>query len=275
MSYALDLSASNPANYLTTTVDRPASGAWAFKLPGGSFFTKNLSLKNTFDKKELEPFTQFRALDFNSEASFEAGKEVCDIIFITDNNITQVEIKYRVIGGVYQVVGSDVDALVRAGSLDATSASAWAQVINAPHQLPPEIHGHYVEDIYGLETATYAIEKIAAAVTTGDDGLFGAIFQFIDRKFTLLTTETQQKLDALTESVNSVKDQGKMQKNQVVFFTDNSNPRDVFKYGRWERLPDGLVMMTANNALVGTKKKMGEGTDYIGVYYAAWKYLGD
>ncbi len=66
-----------------------------------------------------------------------------------------------------------------------------------------------------------------------------------------------------------------MQKNQVVFFTDNSNPRDVFKYGRWERLPDGLVMMTANNALVGTKKKMGEGTDYIGTYFAAWKYLGD
>ena len=275
MSYALDLTASSPANYLTVTVDRPASGAWAFKLPGGSFYTKDLSVKNTFDKKELEPFTQFRALDFNPEASYDSNKEVCDIIFITDNNITQVEVKYRVIGGIYEVIGTDVDNLVKSGSLDATSASAWGQVINAPHQLPPEMHSHYVEDVYGFETATYAIEKIASAIGTGDDGLFGAIFQFIDRKFSLLTTETQKKLDALTESVNSVKDQGKMQKNQVVFFTDNSNPRDVFKYGRWERLPDGLVMMTANNALVGTKKKMGEGTDYIGVYYAAWKYLGD
>lgn len=276
MSYALDLSANNPANYLTVIVDRPAAGPWAFKLSGGSFYTKDLSLKNTFDKRELEPLLQFRALDFNPEASHEAGgKEVCDIILISDSNVVQVEIKYRVIGGDYQVIGTDVDELVRSGSLDATKSTAWGQVINAPHQLPPEVHAHYVEDAYGFETATYAIEKIASAVTTGDEGLFGAIFQFIDRKFSVLTTETQSKLDALTESVNSVKDQGKMQKNQVVFFTDNSNPRDVFKYGRWERLPDGLVMMTANNALIGTKKKMGEGTDYIGTYFAAWKYLGD
>lgn len=276
MSYALDLTASLPANYLTITLDRPASGAWAFKLPGGSFYTKNLSLKNTFNQREMEPLTQFRVLDFNPIACDHAnGKEVCDIVLVVDNTITQIEVKYRVIGGPYQVNGTDVDKLIRDGALDASKATAWGQIIGEPHQFPPEVHTEDMENIHGFDTAIYSIERIGEAVVTGDNGLYGAFYQFIDRKFSLLEQSTQAKLDALTKSVTSIKDQGKMQVNQVVFFTDNSNPAEVFKYGRWQRLPDGLVMMTANNALVGTKKKMGEGTDYVGVYYAAWKYWGD
>lgn len=275
MSYAEDLTGKLPANYLTITLNRPTSGVWLFKLPGGSFYTADLSVASTFDRKELEPLTQYRALQLEPEASRRSGKEVCDLIYIVDNNITQVTIKYHVIGGQFQVIGSDVDQLVLSAKLDNSTASSWGQIIDAPMQYPPEMHTHYDKDAYGMESLIYVNERIAKGITAGDGGLAGAFYQYIDRKFGKLEIDTQTKLDALEDAVDSVRDQGKMQPNQIVFFMDDSDPAVVFKYGRWERLPDGLVMMTANNALVGTKKKLGEGIDYLGVYYAAWKYLGD
>lgn len=275
MSFPLDLTGKAPTNFITRIIQRPESGVWAFKLQGGSFYTESLSVRDTFNHSELAPLTQFRVLDYNSDASYASGKEVCDIIYIVDNTVMEVIIDCQVIGGDYQVIGGDVDALIRDANLDDGSTATWGQVVSAPERYPPELHSHYVENIYGFETASFILNKVSDGISQGDNGLFTAVNQYISRKLDKLKADTSTELANLSEIATTLVSANKFQVNQIVMFTDNSDPHIVFNYGRWKRLPDGLIMMTADNSLLGVRKKVGEGDDYMATYYAAWQYLGE
>jgi hypothetical protein len=274
VAYDLDLTASLPANYVTSIYRRTAAGPWAIVLDGGAFYTKDLIVTDLFDGGEMTPIVQYRALHAISAAIIESGgKEVCGFILITDNSVSQVSIRRRIVGGPnYSTIGSDIQKIIDDNDLNSLDSSAWSQVINPPEQYPPEVHTHYKEDIYGFETATYILEKIKEAITLGDAALYGMIYQYIDRKFSTMQNNATDKLNALEQTIQAIADKPKFEANQIVFFTDATNPATLWG-GTWERIPDGLVMMTSDNSLIGTRKKIGEGPDYYGVYYAAWRYI--
>lgn len=276
MAYTLDLTASLAVNYVETNYNRPKEGAWIFVLAGGAFYTKDLIVKNRFNGRELEPLTQYRALHTVSEAVLESGgKEVCAILVITDPNVMQISVKRRIVGGKYETIGSDLLNVVSEAKLSALDSTAWGQLVAKPEQFPAEIHTHYDKNVYGLETLIYVLDQIKSAITTGDKNLFGMFYQYIDRQFNSITTSNNQLIQQMQLEVDTLKNRSRFKPKEVVIFTDSSNPRDVFGYGVWRRLPDGLFMMTSNNAMLGKKKKIGEGPDYWGSYYAAWEYVSD
>lgn len=275
MSYALDLTATLPANYITTESTRIGAGNWAIVPEGGAFYTKDLIVTDSVTGIELLPLIHYRVLHTVPAAVLDSGKEVCAVILITYNVPIKVTIKRRLIGGpVYSVIGSDVQAIIDAADLDGLQTTAWGQLIGKPEQLPPEVHTHYDDQVYGLETVTYLLSKIEQGITTGDNALFGSVMQYISRQYAAanlrITNEFNTANALITTAINNVK----FEPNQVVIFTDNSNPQTVFGYGPWERLPDGAIFMTNVAAQVGTIGKISFGEDYTGVRYAAWRYTG-
>ena len=275
MSYVLDLTASLATNYVETSYLRPGEGVWMLVLDGGAFYTKDLIVRNSYDGRELEPLTQYRALETVSDAVLESSKEVCAVIVITDSRVTQVTIKRRIVGGRYQTIGSDIQTIVDQSKIDALDSTSWGQIVGRPYQLPSEQHTHYDKEAYGFESAIYVLEKIKDAVTTGDKNLFGMFYQYIDRQFVSLNKTLTDNISRLNTEVEKNRRAALFQPNEVVIFTDDTHPRDRYGYGVWERLPDGLLMMTSDNTKLGKKKKIGEGPDYWGQYYAAWRFVSE
>ena len=275
MSYALDLNATLATNYVETSFVRPATGVWMFVMEGGAFYTKDLVVRNSYDGRELEPLTQYRALETISDAVLESKKEVCAVIVITDSRVNQITVKRRIVGGRYQTIGSDILNIVDEAKINALDSTSWGQIVGRPYQLPSEAHTHYDKEVYGLETAIYIMGEIKTAITSGDKKLFGMFYQYIDRQFTKLNTVLNENIARLNAEVEKNRKAALFQPNEVVIFTDATHPRDRYGYGVWERLPDGLLMMTADNTKLGNRKKIGEGPDYWGQYYAAWVFISE
>lgn len=276
-TYPLDLTANLAANYKEDIYVRPKEGVWMFVMEGGAFYTKDLVVRNQYDGRELLPLTQYRALHTVKNAVLDSGgKEVCAILVITDNSVTQVSVKRRIVGGSeFSVIGSDVQQVVTEAKLNALDSTSWGQIVGKPVQYPPEIHTHYDKEVYGLETSIVMMDRIAQAITTGDKNLFGMFYQYIDRQFKALTDSTSAELARLQTEVNTNRTAGRFQPNEIVVFTDNSNPKTVFGYGTWERLPEGVFMFTSDNSKLGKRKKLGEGPDYNGFFYAAWRFISE
>ncbi|BDH16609.1 MAG: hypothetical protein [Bacteriophage sp.] len=274
-SYALDYTAKAAANYLETTYTRSQDGDWIIVPDGGAFYTTGLIVQNAFNAKELEPLTQYRALATPAVkgAILVSGKEICCFIIVTDNTVNEITIKRQIVGGDYAVIGSSVEQLISASKIDALSATAWSHVIGAPYQYSPELHTHGIADLYGFETATYQLDKIANAVSMGDENLFGMFFQFINRRFDELKLKYETQITSLTQQVNDTKLEGRWQVNDVILRSDNQNPATVYGYGTWVRVPTSLLIVTDDDTLLGTSKKIGEGSDFLATYYAAWKLV--
>lgn len=271
MSYELDLYASAPANHITHTYDREDNlDQWVIVPDGGAFYTKDLVVIDTFTGKELTPVTQYRALHTVSEAVLESGgKEVCAILLITNPTTIQVKVTRRVIGGRYQTIGGDVKKLVDEYGIDELNSTAWGQVIGKPDQMPPDMHTHYPEDVYGLQSVNYNLIAIKNAILMGDSNGFGMTYQYIDRLLDSLQTYVDDRFKKIDDSMNKIEKGISYGINQVVFFTDNTNPNGILE-GTWVRLPEGVVMLGSADE-VGTIKKVGEGPDYVAKRYAAWQ----
>lgn len=276
MAYVLDLTASLAANYVENTYLRPQEGVWMFAMDGGAFYTKDLIVKNSFDGRELEPLTQYRSLHTVSAAVLQSGKEVNAVIVITDNTVNQISVKRRIVGGpIYSVIGSDVQAIIDQSKIDALDSTAWGQVIGEPRQYPPEMHTHYEEDVYGFESAIFVLNKIRDAISSGDSGVFGMFYQYIDRQIVALNTKVDTELANLQDRLTELQTAGRFKPSDIVIMANNTDPHDHYGYGQWQRLPTGLFMMTGDPAKVGTIKKIGEGIDYTAQNYAAWEFISE
>lgn len=266
--YGLDLTASLAVNYITDTYRR-GSGNWIFVPVAGAFYTKDLIVTNTITGKQLEPQTQYRALHPQKEAVNLSAKEVMCILVILDPVVNEVSVKRRVVGGKFQVVGTDIDKIITEEELTNINSATWGQVIGAPIQYPWDPHTHYIEDIYGFEHVVYLLEELTTAVATGDKNAFGMFYQYIDKQFAVLRSETDQKLAQLEEIVNAVEGSRKWKPGVIVAMRNNTPPATAFGYGTWRKIPNSLLYGVNLDAELGSRKKVGEGPDYLmtGVYF--------
>lgn len=266
--YSLDLTASLAVNYITDTYRR-GSGNWIFVPVAGAFYTKDLIVTNTITGKQLEPQTQYRALHPQKEAINLSAKEVMCILVILDPAVNEVSVKRRVVGGKFQIIGTDIDKIISEEELTNINSATWGQVIGAPVQFPYDPHAHYIEDIYGFEHVVYLLEELTTAVATGDKNAFGMFYQYIDKQFALLKTETDEKLAQLEEIVNAVESNRKWKPGVIVAMRNNTPPATAFGYGTWRKIPNSLLYGVNLDSELGSKKKVGEGPDYLmtGVYF--------
>jgi hypothetical protein len=266
--YSLDLAATNPANYITDTYRR-GTGAWIFVPVAGAFFTRDLVLTNTVNGRQLEPQTQYRALHTQKEATWDSAKEVCTVLVILDAAVNEVAVTRRVVGGKFQIVGSDVEKIITEEDINNINSSTWGQVIGQPYQFPFDPHKHYTEDVYGLEHVVYLLDEIRGSIGTGDKNAFGMVYQFIDKQFTVLSEETDTKLKQIESIIDNIEGNRKWKPGVIVAMTNNTNPATAIGYGTWRKLTNTLLYGVNLDSELGQRKKVGEGPDYLmtGVYY--------
>lgn len=266
--YSLDLTATLAVNYITDTYRR-VPGTWIFVPVAGAFYTKDLIVTNTINGRQLEPQTQYRALHVQKEAIDLSAKEVCCILVILDPTVNEVSVKRRVVGGKFQLVGTDLEQIISEEEITNINSSTWGQVIGAPVQFPYDPHKHYLEDIYGFEHVVYLLDELVGVVATGDKEAFGMFYQYIDKQFAELRSETDTKLDQLEQIVNGAEANRKWKPGVIVVMSNNTAPSTAFGYGVWRKIPNTLLYGVNLDAELGSKKKVGEGPDYLmtGVYF--------
>lgn len=266
--YSLDLTASLAVNYITDTYRR-IPGTWIFVPVAGAFYTKDLIVTNTINGRQLEPQTQYRALHVQKEAIDLSAKEVCCVLVILDPAVNEVSVKRRVVGGKFQLVGTDLEKIITDTEINNINSSTWGQVIGQPIQFPYDPHKHYLEDVYGFEHVVYLLDEIVQGIATGDKQAFGMIYQYIDKQFAVLREETDLKLGQLEEIVNNAESNRKWKPGVVVAMRNNTPPATAFGYGTWRKIPNTLLYGVNLDADLGSKKKVGEGPDYLmtGVYF--------
>lgn len=276
-SYPIDLTAAASSNYIETNYTRTKDGDWVIIPDGGAFYTLGLSVVNSFNNNLLQPLVQYTAMSSLNvkQAVLDSGKEICTSIVIKDNNVNQVTIKRQIVGGDYAEIGSSVSNLFTNIKLDSLSSTTWGQVIGEPFQFPPEIHYHVdPTDLYGFDTSVQILDKIREGLTVGDGGVFGMFYQYIEQRVAQVSASYNQEIKNLKTQLDNAQQANRYKVGDIILRSDNRYPgdADIEGYGTWTRLPNNtLLMLTTDDNLLGTTKKVGEGVDQIATYFAGWQ----
>jgi hypothetical protein len=178
-TYPLDLSASAVSNKITDEPISIASDADRVFIPtGGPFFTS--TLKVYVGDKLLTPIVDYRALDFNRDATLASRKEVCNAICIT-NPAASFKLTYQVIGGDYADLRTELIELINDTTFDQLKVLLWGSIIDKPTVFPPDAHSHYPYEWRGYTRVTTLLEKIRQAVVTSDNENIATVFDHIDQ----------------------------------------------------------------------------------------------
>lgn len=179
-TYPLDLNASLPGNYVQNQTHNIASPSdRLIVLSGGSFYTKDLVVKNASTNQVLIPVVDYRALELNSEATLESGKEVNSVLYISKASVSAVSVSCRYIGGVYQNLNPEI--LSRLGNVTPSQLSGvtWSSIIGVPNSFPPAQHDHLPDDWIGYDSMISLLEQIRQAVMRGNEPGLQALIQYV------------------------------------------------------------------------------------------------
>lgn len=182
-NYPLDLTAAAPSNHVTGEVHVITSGQSRFFVPvAGPFFTQTLILRNNFTNEILLPNNDFKILHHHHQASETSGKNVCAIIYITNQLIPSVNLEYQCVGGEYSDTSDIIRQLILDHPLDPDQpqAIAWGQVFGQPYQYPPAAHIHPANQFLGYGDLVSAIEQLRVAVASGDNMAMAAIYRYVE-----------------------------------------------------------------------------------------------
>ena len=182
-NYPLDLTAAAPSNHVTGEVHIITSEQSRFFVPvAGPFFTQTLILRNNFTNEILLPNNDFKILHHHHQASETSGKNVCAIIYITNQLIPSVNLEYQCVGGAYSDTSDIIRQLILDHPLDPDQpqAIAWGQVFGQPYQYPPAAHLHSANQFLGYGDLVSAIEQLRVAVASGDNMAMAAVYRYVE-----------------------------------------------------------------------------------------------
>lgn len=182
-NYPLDLTAAAPSNHVTGEVHIITSEQSRFFVPvAGPFFTQTLILRNNFTNEILLPNNDFKILHHHHQASETSGKNVCAIIYITNQLIPSVNLEYQCVGGAYSDTSDIIRQLILDHPLDPDQpqAIAWGQVFGQPYQYPPAAHLHPANQFLGYGDLVSAIEQLRVAVASGDNMAMAAVYRYVE-----------------------------------------------------------------------------------------------
>ena len=218
IKYPLDLTGINPTNLVIGEPHTmPRRKVRAIATNYGPFFTEGLKVFDQVTGLRLRAGTpeeggQYVAAEMYAEATTRTGKEVCAIIVITDESVSDtVLIDYQVLGGEFSSTAAIIAQQVEALDLDERPVR-WGDILGLPSAFPPAHHLHDIGDIFGFEYLVSAIERLRHAILMGDVASHDEIYRYIDNYFQLLDGKIAVVQDDLADHK-----------------TDYSNPHGVTK----------------------------------------------
>lgn len=195
IQYPLDLTGTNPRNKVSNevrTINRPEERI--FVPSGGPFFSKSLMVTNVTTGQRLAPITDFKAVELHNEATIASGEQICTVVLITNNTVTNVRIDYQVIGGQYSEVTSTLRDLLTHVDFNNLKTINWAEnVYGKPEVYPPAAHRHPGHEFAGWNRFNVALNNICRAIVNKNAAAMEAVYAYIDS--TIATRVTNINVD--------------------------------------------------------------------------------
>jgi len=196
LGYPLDLTATATTNFIQNEVVTFNTVQEKMFVPSkGPFYTLSMEIRHGVTNALLQPETQYKLLQPVKEAIRMSGKEVCAVVYITDNSIPSITISYRVIGGVFSDTASEIGDILLNDPLPPSSQVSWWDILDKPDQFTPSEHLHHVDNIYGMDDVVAVLENIRIAILAGDSVAIGAIYQYINVLLSNLNFATENYVD--------------------------------------------------------------------------------
>lgn len=196
LGYPLDLTATAATNFIQNEVVTFNTVQEKMFVPSkGPFYTLSMEIRHGVTNALLQPETQYKLLQPVKEAIRMSGKEVCAVIYITDNSIPSITISYRVIGGIFSDTASEISDVLLNNPLPPSSQVSWWDILDKPDQFTPSEHLHHVDNIYGMDDVVAVLENIRIAILAGDSVAIGAIYQYINVLLSNLEYATENYVD--------------------------------------------------------------------------------
>lgn len=196
LGYPLDLTATAATNFIQNEVVTFNTVQEKMFVPSkGPFYTLSMEIRHGVTNALLQPETQYKLLQPVKEAIRMSGKEVCAVIYITDNSIPSITISYRVIGGVFSDTASEIGDILLNNPLSLSGQVSWWDILDKPDQFTPSEHLHHVDNIYGMSDVVAVLENMRIAILAGDSVAISAIYQYINNLLSNLAFATENYVD--------------------------------------------------------------------------------
>lgn len=182
--YAEDPTGVNPDNLVSGEIhelnERPVR---AVVPTYGLFFTESLRVYDFATMRPLTKNVDYRVPIINQEASLRFGKEIGDVILIENTDVSsKIAITYQVLGGAFQSNISNVVAVFETWLNDNRGTEWVSGVFGKPTEYPPAPHPHNLDEMFGWESFSFVLERIAQAIMMGNTSVFDDLLKAIDRK---------------------------------------------------------------------------------------------
>lgn len=169
--YALDPTGENPDNLVIEELHSLSNRPLRFIVPKHSpFFAESVQVFDGVTKRPLNRSVNGSAGDYtipmiSQEATLRFGQDIADSILIINPAVASTAyVTYQVLGGNFQ---NNIDNIVNIyeSFLNDNRMIDWLTgVYGKPSAYPPNLHGHYLSDLFGFETMTFVLEQIKQAI---------------------------------------------------------------------------------------------------------------
>ena len=165
--YALDPTGHNPNNLVIGEIHQLSTAQVRTIAPGyGPFYSESIVVYDHGTNVLLTKGLDYQVVHLLQDASLTFGKEICQIILITNRAVTdKVRLNYQVLGGNYQNSAKAISDAYETFASDNRPVDWVNGVLNKPTQYPPSLHKHLLEDVVGFGSLVVALERIGQAIT--------------------------------------------------------------------------------------------------------------
>ena len=165
--YALDPTGHNPNNLVIGEVHTLSTAQVRAVAPiYGPFFAESIVVYDHGTNVLLTKDVDYQLVHLLQDASLTFGKEICQIILITNRAVSnQVRLNVQVLGGNYQNSAKAISDAYDTFASDNRPVDWVNGVLNKQTQYTPSLHMHLLEDVVGFGALVVALERIGQAIT--------------------------------------------------------------------------------------------------------------
>ena len=165
--YALDPTGHNPNNLVIGEVHTLSTAQVRAVAPiYGPFFAESTVVYDHGTNVLLTKDVDYQLVHLLQDASLTFGKEICQIILITNRAVSnKVRLNVQLLGGNYQNSAKAISDAYDTFASDNRPVDWVNGVLNKQTQYPPSLHMHLLEDVVGFGALVVALERIGQAVT--------------------------------------------------------------------------------------------------------------
>lgn len=177
--FPLDLTGSNPRNKVVNDTRTLTTNTDAVFVPdGGPFYSRTLVI--TSGTQVLKPNVDYKCLHLLKDASLASGLDVCGIVMITNEQVTEVNLTYQVIGGEYANTVPIIRQLLENADNLEPSVNWNTHIYGKPEVYPPAPHHVSGDEFSDWSNVVMGLQSIERAILLKDVAAWESMYQYLD-----------------------------------------------------------------------------------------------